>query len=828
MLGRCRAARAICWLGAALALGGAAGQGGGVLDPEPFLSLLQVLAKPLRRVGPTDTTEEETTLASLRFDLAQLTGSLADAVSDGIEAAPTHGHDVSLAVSGRHHNSHLDPAPECAFSEPVAVSPLAAGRVQSHAGSTTAEECLAWCLGDGKCLSVVFEPGAGACHALPETYGNHLFRMLSADPQAVVVDKSCPRQCGFSRPRNGKSPKQVLKNLRAGSFTSCKRRCANDRRCLSVVYRKSKRDCWLKKAAYDQNLQFATDDAMCSNKICRRACTFPTPQLLSEFGNQRAGNPRLQSASSLGECQQICAASASCGSAVYDSALATCHAVPEARVAGSPRLVGASNLMVSQKQVAVRCSCATVPSGKCMTGCDPEGPFTHSASGESINQCKCNYDGTDCTVEAEAWACSSCNDTARATCMNVPHGQCMTGCSPHAGSKHANQCECNHNGTQCPSFHLSGCLATPQSCAFTADDIVTHALNEDDATGPSSKTSLASTIAVVNKNRKLEPAGSAPVSAFKVEARRSSIPDSSVSTVLDINSSHTVARKTSDRHSRRTGNPKQSGTMDKASEVAEEIAADAAGVNEALEAAAEMGAISEMDDNSSSAPDASAKATNVFSESAVTSSKFSSDSLSMVSEGQGGLRQERPQVLLGGRAYSAKDTLSMVPDMNFTLHTGQSFSVAFTASWYSLQASSRVLSIFDSGTEGVRLRISNAGSTSTLALVVRREGQEATLKVPEAIAVGVTSRFLCTVAGDDAGSRMQVYRDGKRIGHVRDGLSLGSLPHGRLYLAGGPTQHSDAEHSKKPFEGWLSDVCVWDRQASWEDASACTEKHSRE
>lgn len=737
-----RIAKARCCLAAVSALLAVAAESSS-LDPEPALSLLQLLAKPLRRidVGSTNISDEIATLASLRDELAQLENRSVEAASE-LDPGPLP--SLSAISSRRAEDDDLT----CSFA-PRPINRVAAGEVQSRTGATT-EECLAWCLGDAKCLSVVFEPGTGSCHALPDKYSSRNLQMITTDQQAVVVDKSCTQQCGFSMPRNGRSPLQVLKHLRAETFTACKRRCASDQKCLSVVYRKNKRDCWLKKQPYDQNLQFSTDDAICSNKICPRACTFPKPQLLSAIGGQADGIPRSQTASTLEECQRICAASSSCSSIVYDSALTVCFVLPPGHERSSPHIVGTSNLVVSQKQVASQCSCASVPAGKCMTGCDGHGPDTRSAGGESINQCQCNYAGTDCTVEETVWACNA------------------------------------------------------QRCTFTANR---NWNEEEDAIGPPSQSNAALAEAAADGSQNFEHEDPALASNKNV-----SISDVAIS--QRGSASSVPPRKEAGKQSEKPRSSQKSKAMDEAAKTTANIAADAARVNDALDEAADIAVIPSKPANSSGMANAQATVASPISAYEIASSGFEGTAGSATNEGKRGAQREHQQVLLGGQAYSAKDASRENSVMNFTLEAGQGFSVAFTASWYSLQDKSRALAIFDDDAEGVRMRISNVGSTSTLALAVHRDGQESLLKVPEAISVGVTSRFLCTFTGDELGGRIEVYRDGERIGLLRHGLSLGALPHGRLFLAGGPRENSN-------FEGWLSDVCTWKRRASWQDASTC-------
>lgn len=181
-----------------------------------------------------------------------------------------------------------------------------------------------------------------------------------------------------------------------------------------------------------------------------------------------------------------------------------------------------------------------------------------------------------------------------------------------------------------------------------------------------------------------------------------------------------------------------------------------------------------------------------------------------------------PKVLLDGQAYSGKGTESLTT-LNVSARSG--FSVAFSASWYSLSSWGRVVDLTDGRVgdgSGELLRVSNIDDTDGLYFSVQAGGHESHVEVKDAITVGVTSRFLFSVssAGD-----LRVYRDGKLLGHSK-GRPLQELAHGQLFLARPTVRQKRA--NLHTFEGWLSGVCAWSREATWGEAAKCEKKDSDE
>lgn len=106
-------------------------------------------------------------------------------------------------------------------------------------------------------------------------------------------------------------------------------------------------------------------------------------------------------------------------------------------------------------------TCATVPIGYCMTGCDPN-LFQPGDGVHSRNKCRCNFDGTDCKDDTDPhghFPASGCS------CATVPYGKCMTGCDPNLfqpgdGINSHNKCDCNYKGTDCTGNYQCPVLQT--------------------------------------------------------------------------------------------------------------------------------------------------------------------------------------------------------------------------------------------------------------------------------------------------------------------------------------------------------------------------------
>jgi len=178
----------------------------------------------------------------------------------------------------------------------------------------------------------------------------------------------------------------------------------------------------------------------------------------------------------------------------------------------------------------------------------------------------------------------------------------------------------------------------------------------------------------------------------------------------------------------------------------------------------------------------------------------------------------QPRTLLEGQSFSGKGEEAQT---KLIVSVQSGFSIAFSASWYSLGFWARVVDLTDGRVgdgSGDVLRVTNVADSNGLFFSVRAGGHESHVQVKDAIDVGVTSRFLFSVS--PAGT-LRVFRDGKKLGEAK-GRPMQKLAHGQLFLARPTVRQKRAKLHM--FEGWLSGLCAWSREASWEEATACESK----
>lgn len=232
----------------------------------------------------------------------------------------------------------------CIWSSPAAASTAEGeGPVRSYDGDLSAEACLRWCLGESTCLAAVFESSTGKCHGVPWRSGEGL-QLVVADPSAVVARKSCAQDCVFSRPRSGKSPGSVLQNHTVRNLQECQQLCSKEEDCLSMVFRATKRSCYLLPRAFDEKAEFAIDDAMMSNKLCRTHCSFGEPSLLNS--QQSSTITHLAHVSTMNDCQKAChSVNATCHSVLFHERQSTCALLPSNN--GAQHFVGLQGSVIA-------------------------------------------------------------------------------------------------------------------------------------------------------------------------------------------------------------------------------------------------------------------------------------------------------------------------------------------------------------------------------------------------------------------------------------------------------------------------------------------------
>jgi hypothetical protein len=149
-----------------------------------------------------------------------------------------------------------------------------------------------------------------------------------------------------------------------------------------------------------------------------------------------------------------------------------------------------------------------------------------------------------------------------------------------------------------------------------------------------------------------------------------------------------------------------------------------------------------------------------------------------------------------GTPYDYEDLSGEFADVIF----GPNFSVMFTACWDSFEWWSRVID-FGNGPQDANIFIGNVKDTGTLAFHVWTGTNEQVLQVKDAIQIGETHKYLCTIS--DRGC-MQVYKDGELIGEKYGVAPPDACERTCLFVA---KSNFDQDAT---FKGTITDVKAWD------------------
>lgn len=142
----------------------------------------------------------------------------------------------------------------------------------------------------------------------------------------------------------------------------------------------------------------------------------------------------------------------------------------------------------------------------------------------------------------------------------------------------------------------------------------------------------------------------------------------------------------------------------------------------------------------------------------------------------------------------------------------EGFSVAFDAAWFELGKWASVID-FGSGDGQDNIVVSNTEHSDGLSFHVYRHGHVSTLDIKNVIELKTMNRYLCSVSKH---GEMKVFKDGKMIGHRRRGNVPAAVSREHLLIG-----KSNWEKQESAFTGEISDLCIWNKQVSWKDASDC-------
>jgi len=134
-------------------------------------------------------------------------------------------------------------------------------------------------------------------------------------------------------------------------------------------------------------------------------------------------------------------------------------------------------------------------------------------------------------------------------------------------------------------------------------------------------------------------------------------------------------------------------------------------------------------------------------------------------------------------------------------------SVAFTARWDALNPGSRVID-FGNGVNEDNIVVSEKEDTTGTLLFSPSPGHS--VEAPDAIVVGETHRYLCTVSG---AGYMRITQDGKILAESFNGTAPEKIARNNLYVA--KPNFNDAM-----FQGQVTDLLVWNSVVPWNDTQA--------
>lgn len=187
-----------------------------------------------------------------------------------------------------------------------------------------------------------------------------------------------------------------------------------------------------------------------------------------------------------------------------------------------------------------------------------------------------------------------------------------------------------------------------------------------------------------------------------------------------------------------------------------------------------------------------------------------------------------PSVVVGGHAFSgAPGGDGVVPSiMDLSLVEGSGFSLAFSIDWQEFSPGAHAIDIGDKDSNSDILSVSSAEDGSALSFAMMRNGIPSILTVSHAFEVGISARYLCTVAPT---GKMQVFRDGAILGRLKpDGTYQDNTPggttnpavaNGQLFL--GRSTEEQRNNAASTFSGWLGDICLFPKEVLWGEAASC-------